>query len=396
MVDLRSRTSTTPYNKEQEERVVAILRERKERMERRELIKQAKMLALLEEQEAKKRQMEVELKKWTEEQEEKMAAIQAKVEKEENEKQVEEVPLERRRVEASTRKEQEIEKTTKEWTTHLELGEDREAELAIPQEEREAARKELEAERDPIRRRAKEEEQQRAWKWRLSQEKVRRLEAAERAERDLKAVEARMGKIRAETELATKVDTPTQSVESLLIAHREQTQYIRSLDVKIDAVRVGFKDFARDIMEYLVDQVHLAISKAKEFCTGAIEGAKLAAPKEEEPAPPRREKVKVRFPEPFSGKKGEDFDNWEANVHSYLYLEGVTPEDHVLVAFQALRDEATNYARTLARAANCENDLVTYSRLKPLSEFLNSLRERFSDVTRGLKASDKLQMIHTR
>ncbi|GBG93054.1 hypothetical protein CBR_g58409 [Chara braunii] len=109
-----SGTSTTPYSKEQEERAAAILRERTERMEKRELIKQAKMLALLEEQEAKTRQMEEELKKWTKEQEEKMTAIQAEVEKEEEEeKQVEEeVPLERRRGGVSTSKEEEIEKTT--------------------------------------------------------------------------------------------------------------------------------------------------------------------------------------------------------------------------------------------------------------------------------------------
>ncbi|GBG77112.1 hypothetical protein CBR_g23437 [Chara braunii] len=144
-------------------------------MEKRELIKQAKILALLEAQEAKKRQMEEELKKWTE-QEEKMAFIQAEVEKEEEqEKQVEEeVPLERRRVEqVRVSKEEEIEKTTQEWTAHLELGEDREVELAIPQAEREAARRELEAERDSVMRKAEEEQQQRAWKWHLSQERVR-------------------------------------------------------------------------------------------------------------------------------------------------------------------------------------------------------------------------------
>ncbi|GBG59773.1 hypothetical protein CBR_g54876 [Chara braunii] len=141
--------------------------------------------------EAKKRQVEEEMREWTQEQKEKMAAIQVKVEKEE-----EEEPLERRRGEASTSKEEQIEKLTQEWTAHLELGEDREAEVAIPQAEREPARRELGAERDPARRKAKEGEQQRAWKWRMSQEKVRRLEAAERAERDLKAAETRMGKIR--------------------------------------------------------------------------------------------------------------------------------------------------------------------------------------------------------
>ncbi|GBG83588.1 hypothetical protein CBR_g37309 [Chara braunii] len=185
-------------------------------------------------------------------------------------------------------------------------------------------------------------------------------------------------------------------VEALLVAQREQMQYERSQDIKIDAIRAGFKDFACDMMKHLLTEVHIAINRTRELCTGFIEGAKLAAPKEEEPTPPRREKVKVRFPEPFSGKKGEDFDNWEANVHSYMYLQGVTPEDHTLVGFQVLRDEATSFARSLARAANCDNDMVTYSRLTPLSVFLKALRERFSDVTRGLKAPDKLQMIHTR
>ncbi|GBG83028.1 hypothetical protein CBR_g36647 [Chara braunii] len=230
------------------------------------------MPALLEEQEVKTKLVEEELKKCTKEQVEKMAAIQAEVEKEEGEeKQVEEeVPLERRRGGTGTSKKEKIEKTTQEWTAHLELGEDRETELAIPQAEREAARRELEAERDPVRRKAKEEEQQMAWKWRLSQERVGRLEAAEQAEKDLKAAETRMGKIKEEIEIATKLDTLTQSVESLPIAHREQMQYICSLDVKIDVIRVGFKDIARDMMKYQVDQVHLAISKTKEFCRAPL------------------------------------------------------------------------------------------------------------------------------
>ncbi|GBG74779.1 hypothetical protein CBR_g19291 [Chara braunii] len=305
MVTLRSGTVTTPYSKEQEERVVALLREKKEKMEKRELIRQAKMLALLEEQEAKKRQMEEEMERWKKEQEEeKMAVIQAEEEeeKEEVEEEEEERPLERRRGGGSTSKDAEIAERAQEWAAHLKLGEDQEAEMAVPEEEREAARRQIEAERDPIKRGAKEEEQRMAWRYRLSQERVRRLEAAERAGKDLRAAEVRMGKIRAETELATKLDTLIQSVEALLVAQREQMQYERSQDIKIDAIRPGFKDFACDMMKHLLTEVHIAINRTREFCTGAIEGAKLAAPKEEEPAPPRREKVKVRFPEPF--------DNW--------------------------------------------------------------------------------------
>ncbi|GBG59294.1 hypothetical protein CBR_g32307 [Chara braunii] len=358
-------------------------------MEKRELIRQAKMLALLEEQEAKKRQMEEEMERWKKEQEEKMAAIQAEEGKKKEAEEEEERPLERRRGGGNTSKEAEIAERAQEWAAHLKLGEDQEAEMAVPEKEKEAARRQIEAERDPVKRGAKEEEQRMAWRYRLSQERVRRLEAAERADKDLRAAEVRMGKIRAETELATKLDTLIQSVEALLVARREQMQYERSQDIKIDAIRAGFKDFACDMMNYLLTEVHIAVNRIREFCTGAIEGAKLAAPKEEEPAPPCREKVKVRFPEPFSGKKGEDFDIWEANVHSYLYLQGVTPEDHTLVAFQALRDEATSFARSLARAANCDNDMVAYSRLTPLSDFLKALRERFFDVTRRPQTNSK-------
>ncbi|GBG71824.1 hypothetical protein CBR_g10766 [Chara braunii] len=246
-------------------------------MEKRELTKQAKMLALLEAQEAKKKQIEEELKK---EQEEKMAAIQEEVEKEEEEEEEvqEEEQLERRRGEANTSKEIEIAKIAHEWAAHLELGEDREAEMAIPQQEREATRRQIETERDPMRRKAKEEEQQMAWRYRLSQDRVRQLEAAESIKKDLKAAEARMGKIGAETEIATKLATLTQSVESLLIAHREQRQFNHIFEVKIDAMRVGFKDFASDMMKYLLVEVHNATNNTREFCTGAIEGAKLATP----------------------------------------------------------------------------------------------------------------------
>ncbi|GBG89011.1 hypothetical protein CBR_g48620 [Chara braunii] len=297
MVTLRSGTVTTPYSKEQEERAAALLREKKEKMEKRELIRQAKMLALLEEQEAKKRQMEEEMERWKKEQEEKMAAIQVEEEEEKEEvEEEEERPLERRRGGGSTSKEVEIAERAQEWAAHLKLGEDKEAEMAVPEEETEAARRQIEAERDPVKRGAKEEEQRMAWRYRLSQERVRRLEAAERADKDLRASEVRMGKIRAETELATKSDTLIQSVEALLVAQREQMQYERSQDIKIDAIRAGFKDFACDMMKHLLTEVHIAINRTQEFCTGAIEGAKLAAPKEEEPAPPRPEKVKVRFP----------------------------------------------------------------------------------------------------
>ncbi|GBG62852.1 hypothetical protein CBR_g32435 [Chara braunii] len=107
-------------------------------MEKRELIKQAKKLALLEEAAAKKRQTEEELEKWKKEHEEKLAAVKPEVEGEEEE--VEAEALVRRRGEASSSSAppEEVEKVIKEWVATLSLGEDKEAELMVPQAEREA------------------------------------------------------------------------------------------------------------------------------------------------------------------------------------------------------------------------------------------------------------------
>ncbi|GBG76173.1 hypothetical protein CBR_g21922 [Chara braunii] len=68
----------------------------------------------------------------------------------------------------------------------------------------------------------------------------------------------------------------------------------------------------------------------------------------------------------------------------------------VLIAIHALRDEAANFARSLVRAANCSDDPVAYSSFTSLTEFMKLLCERFADVARSVKASNKLQTIHAR
>ncbi|GBG87590.1 hypothetical protein CBR_g45742 [Chara braunii] len=131
------------------------------------------------------------------------------------------------------------------------------------------------------------------------------------------------------------------------------------------------------------------------FCEGAIESAKAVAAVESE-ARPRKDPVKLKFPDAYGGKKEENFDNWEASVNSYVYLQHILTEEQVLVAFQALNDEATSFVRSLACAAGCENNLVAYSKITPLPQFFKLPKERFADPTRGVRASDKLQTIHSR
>ncbi|GBG76697.1 hypothetical protein CBR_g22915 [Chara braunii] len=161
MVDTRSGKSTMPYGKAQEEQVAAI---RRERREKKELLRQAKMKMIAEEQAAKKK-LEEEMKRLQQEEERMRVAKEEEVEEEE---QPEEEPLKRRRLgegaESSGTKEDDrwVERRISEWVANLSMGEYEEAMLYIPQEEKEAAIREIEATSDPLERQAIENEK-RGW-----------------------------------------------------------------------------------------------------------------------------------------------------------------------------------------------------------------------------------------
>ncbi|GBG59712.1 hypothetical protein CBR_g54817 [Chara braunii] len=342
MVETGSGKITTPYTKEQEEKVAALL------MEKRELIKQTKMLTLMEEQKAKQKQMEEELQKWEKEHEKKLAAIESETEEEE-----EEIPL------------------------------------------REQFARELKGEENPMKRHVMEEEKKLEWKLRLARERKRRLEAAKKMERDLRAVEVEHGRLVAQVDLQKKVEILSQSVEVMLKAQQEQLRYLKGHDITLQSMRTGFKDFAKDMMMHVGTELRTIMEGTHKFCVDAIEDAKIVGPREEE-ARPRRESVKVKFPDSYSGKKEENFDNWEVNVNSYVHLQKIAHEEHVLIGFHALKDEAVSVARSLCRTAKCENDMVAYSLITPLSDCFKLQRERFADVMRSVRASYKLQTIHSR
>ncbi|GBG70528.1 hypothetical protein CBR_g6656 [Chara braunii] len=87
MVDLRSGKSTVPQSEAEQERIAAILRERREK-EKKELLKEAKLKAIVEEQAAKKKKkLEEEMKRLQQEEEErkKVGEEEAAAEKEEKE-----------------------------------------------------------------------------------------------------------------------------------------------------------------------------------------------------------------------------------------------------------------------------------------------------------------------
>ncbi|GBG80088.1 hypothetical protein CBR_g30455 [Chara braunii] len=395
MVDTRSGKSTAPYTQAQEEQAAAILRERREK---KELLKQAKLKAIVEEQAAKKKKLEEEIRRLDQEEEEKRRVAEEEAAAEEEA--VEDVPLDRRRREergesSGTKGEDAwMEKKISEWVAYLSLGEDEEALLYVPQEEREAFARELEAMEDPLDRQTAEDEKRLEWKLRLTRDKKRR-EEANRMAKEVEKVRACRQEVQAQTKAPPKLDKILGYLEVLSEAWLEEHRANKGQDVTLHAIRSGFREFARDVVTHVGTEVKRSKDGAEKFCVGAVEGAKVVATTAAA-SRPRKEPVKLKFPDAYSGKKDDSFNNWEASINTYVYLQHIAPEEQVLVAFHALKDEAASFARSLMRTADCEHNMIAYSRLTPLSTFLRLLCERFTDVTRGVRASDKLQTIHSR
>ncbi|GBG70866.1 hypothetical protein CBR_g8166 [Chara braunii] len=361
-------------------------RPQKERKEKKE----AKKKALKEEQAAKPKKME-----------EEMTREKEKLKKEEEEKlkemdEEEEGPPLQKSGQHSGSSTDEMEKKISEWVANLSLGEEEEVAMYIPKDEQEAAMKKWEAEEDVVTRRAMEDEQRMAWKLGVMREKKRRVEAANAAMQELAEVRTAVTtQLNPQVDLQRKVEIIAQSVERLAKVQERHFEFSRNQEISVRSMRTGLQDFARELVGAVGSEVTHRLEKTERFCVGAIEGVKVTAPKEEE-ARPRREPVIVKFPDSYSGKREENFDNWEANVKTYVHLQQVSPDQQVLIAILALRDEAASFARSQVRAANCNDDPVAYSSFTSLTEFLKLLREQFADVARSVKASDRLQTIHSR
>ncbi|GBG64096.1 hypothetical protein CBR_g40544 [Chara braunii] len=288
-----------------------------------------------------------------------------------------------------------MEKRISEWVADLSLGEEEEVAMYIPKDEQEAAMKEWEAEGDVLKRQAMEDEKRMEWKLRMMREKKKRVDAASEAVKDLEEVQKLTLRLTPQVDLQQKVEIIAQSVERLARVQEQQYEFSRSQDMAVRSMRMGFRDFVRELVGAVGVEVNHRLEKTERFCVGAIEGVKEATPKEEE-ARSGREPVKVKFPDSYSGKREENFNNWEANVKTYVHLQQIPPDQHVLIAIHVLRDEVASFAMSLVRAANCNEDAVVYSTFTPLVEFMKLLRERFADVAHSVKASDRLQTIHSR
>ncbi|GBG74082.1 hypothetical protein CBR_g17793 [Chara braunii] len=288
----------------------------------------------------------------------------------------------------------EIEKKISKWVANLSLGEDEEAESYVTEDEKAALAAELATMTDPMERRERDDEQKLQWKLRMKREK-RRIEEVNKMTAAVAKVQECRAEVLAQPDDKAKWDKVLGYLEVLSKVWMEERQGSWSQDVASSAMRSGFREFAREIVTHIGGEVKQLRDNIGKYCEGAIEGAKAIAAAEGE-GRPRKEPVKLKFPDAYGGKKEENFDNWETSVNSYIYLQHILTEEQVLVAFQALKDDAASFARSRARTAGCENNLVAYSKVTPLSQFLKLLKERFADPTRGIRESDKLQTIHSR
>ncbi|GBG83854.1 hypothetical protein CBR_g37653 [Chara braunii] len=251
-------------------------------------------------------------------------------------------------------------------------------------EKKEAKKKALKEERAA--KLKKIEEEMAREKERIQKEEEEKLKEVEEEEEDETPLQRKKGQYSGSRD---------EEMEKRISEWAEQYDFSRSQHIAVRSIKLGFQDFVHELVGAIGTEVGHRLDKTERFCAGAIEGVKAAAPKEEEVRPPRREPVKVKFPDSYSGKREENFDNWETNVKTCVHLQQVSPDQQVLIAIHALRDEAASFARSLVRAANCSDDPVAYSSFTSLTKFLKLLRERFVDVARSVKASDRLQTIHS-
>ncbi|GBG90070.1 hypothetical protein CBR_g50163 [Chara braunii] len=189
---------------------------------------------------------------------------EAKLKEVEEEEEEDDQPLERRREQRgqySGSKDDEMEKRISEWVASLSLGEEEEVAMYIPKDEQEAAMKEWEAERDAVRRQAMEDETRMEWKLRVMREKKRKVDAAIDAVKDLGEMQQLTLRLTPQVDLEKKVELIAQTVERLAQIQEQQYDFSRSQDMAVRSIRMGFRDFARELVGAIGSEAYFHLEK---------------------------------------------------------------------------------------------------------------------------------------
>ncbi|GBG88397.1 hypothetical protein CBR_g47096 [Chara braunii] len=246
MVETRTGLETNPDSQEQQEKMAALVRESRERKERE---KQAKLKAIEDEQVAKMKRLEEEMKKVQQEEEERRKAAEAEAAAEEEK--------ERMRIESGegssggtmTREtDTGLEKKISEWVANLSFGEEEEAESYVTKDEKAVLAAELAAMTDPMERREREEEQKLAWKPRMKREKKKRREEVNKMTAKVAKVQECRAEVLAQPDDKAKWD----KVLGVRNGYRKQkfsvqAQVVVDLDLRILDVHVRYPGSVHDV-----------------------------------------------------------------------------------------------------------------------------------------------------
>ncbi|GBG93037.1 hypothetical protein CBR_g58305 [Chara braunii] len=89
-------------------------------------------------------------------------------------------------------------------------------------------------------------------------------------------------------------------------------------------------------------------------------------------------KIKVKIPWTYTGKKYESVLHWIAAVESYVYGQRIPYWDRVLMASSCMGGDAMSFAISLQKEAGCSS-MVEYSQQNRIEDFLKAVIERFQD-----------------
>ncbi|GBG62859.1 hypothetical protein CBR_g34230 [Chara braunii] len=120
-------------------------------------------------------------------------------------------------------------------------------------------------------------------------------------------------------------------------------------------------------------------------------------PAKQEPAkevekPKIKEKVKMKLPFTYNGKRGEHLLLWIAEIQTYCSTIPVEPESQVAFTTSCLGEVAKEWVLSEANVVGFE-DIGEWAKTLTLREFFQKIKEKFLDKTTADKAFDELTTI---
>ncbi|GBG81692.1 hypothetical protein CBR_g32687 [Chara braunii] len=103
------------------------------------------------------------------------------------------------------------------------------------------------AEEDPLKRQAIEDEKRMEWKFRLMRERKKRMEAASEAAKELEEVKKQREQMAMQVDLLGKMEIMARNIERLTQVQEEQYLFGRGRDIALRSIRLGLRDFAREL-----------------------------------------------------------------------------------------------------------------------------------------------------